>query len=353
SAELKRKREKVKDDPEKAKVFDAKLQVNEIDKQRRLRELEDKNRLSASVLLFNGVLISQYKARCKFHIRRGKTERDLYVVWNPMLNAIDPIACERCDEGTTEVRLCYHCGRIGCADCIEECSQCEVYTCSECGLVSCTVCGKPLCSDCKIVCANCEDIVCERHIESCTCKVRAREAALEQERKRRQVYIQSYQGLVAGEMQAYFDRYVEEHIDELDEKWKREVVKAQELLSESDKQKARQTLRSLDKKYPENAWVKLTLAMQLNPQRQKQEMLDLAKRAVRMSPNSALPRRVLAEAYEINKQLLEALGEYNRTLELIGEEQNEIGDFARMHIEQIQSQLFQRRRRKKRRSDYY
>jgi predicted Zn-dependent protease len=184
--------------------------------------------------------------------------------------------------------------------------------------------------------------------------LQAREAALEQEKQRRQARIQSYQGLVeglpaasaaqAGEMQAYFDRYVEKHIDELDDKWKNAIVKAQESLLEADKQKARQALRSLDKEYPENAWVKLTLAMQLNPQRQKQEMLDLAKRVVRMTPNLALAHRVLAEAYELNEQPLEALSEYNKTLELIGEKQNEISDFAREHIEQIQSHLFQSRR---------
>jgi len=352
SAELREKREKVKNDPEKATIFDTKLEVNEIDKQRRLRELEDKNRLSASSLLFNGVLISQYKARCKFQIKRGKTERDLYVVWNPMLNSIDPIVCEHCNNGTTEVRLCYHCGHIGCADCIEECSQCETYICRECGLVNCAVCGKPLCNNCQIVCTNCGDIVCEKHVESCTCKVQAREAALEEERKKRQAHIQSYQGLVEGEMQAYFDRYIEEHIDELDEKWKRAIVRVQKLLSESDKQKARQTLRSLDREYPENAWVKLTLAMQLNPQRQKQEMLSLAQRVVRMLPNLALVRRILGEAYEINEQSFEALGEYHKTLELIGEKQNDISEFARTHIEQIQSQLFQRLRRKQR-GDYW
>jgi hypothetical protein len=367
SAELKERSAKIKfshsDDPEKTKVFDEKLQVNEIDKQRRIKELEDKNRLYVSVLLFSGLLISQYKARCKYHIKRGKTERDLYVVWNPMLNSIDPIVCERCNKGlpaatlaaqagTTEVRLCYRCGHIGCVDCIEPCSQCETYICWECGLVTCTVCGEPLCSDCKIVCANCSDIVCEKHVESCTCKVQAREAALEQEKQRRQAHIQSYQGLVEGEMQAYFDRYVEEHIDELDDKWKNAIVKAQESLLEVDKQKVRQALRSLDKEYPENAWVKLTLAMQLNPQRQKQEMLDLAKRVVRMTPNLALAHRVLAEAYELNEQPLEALGEYHRTLELTGEKQNEISEFAREHIEQIQSQLFQHRRRK-RGGNYY
>lgn len=351
--ELEEKKERVKNDPQRAQVFDDKLQVNEIDKQRRLRELEDKNRLAVSVLLFNGLLISQYKARGKFRISRGKTERDLYIVWNPILNEIDPIVCEKCQKGTAEVRLCYHCGHIGCADCIEGCSQCKKYTCRECGLAHCTVCDKPFCKDCKIICANCGDIICEKHIELCACKVRAREAALEQERQQRQAHIQSYQGLVSGEMRAYFDRYVEEHIDSLDEKWKRAIAKVQEALLESDQQKARQTLRSLDKEYPQNAWVELTLAMQLNPQRQKSERLNLAQHVAQMLPNLALPHRVLAEAYEMVEQPLEALSEYQKALELIGEEQNETSDFASARIEQIQSQLLQSRRRRKRRGDYY
>jgi len=180
-----------------------------------------------------------------------------------------------------------------------------------------------------------------------------REAAKEEERRKQQTHIQSYQGLVEGEMQLYFDQYVEEHIDELDEKWKHAIVRVQNSLQEDDKPKARQTLRSLDKEYPENAWVKLTLAMQLNPQRQKQEMLDLAQRVVRMLPNLALPHRVLGEAYELTEQSLEALEEYRRTLELIGEEESETSEFAREHIKQIQSQLFQRRRSRKHPVDYY
>ena len=345
ASELKEKSGKVKDDPQKENMFNEKLEVNEIDKQRRLRELEDKNRLSASVLLFNGLLISQYKVRGKFHIKRGKTERDLYVVWNLMLNTIDPIVCEQCNEGTTEVRLCYRCGHIGCADCIEACSQCEIYTCRGCGLANCAVCGEPFCGDCKIVCANCKDVVCEKHLELCTCKVKAREAVSEREEQQRQSHIQSYQGLVEGEMQPYFDRYVERHINELDDKWERAIVRVQKLLSESETQKARQVLRRLDSEYPENAWVKLNLAMQLNPKRQKQEMLDIAQRVARMLPNLALPHRVLAEAYEITGQLFGALSEYHKVLELAPEEQNEIEDFARAHIELIQSQLIKNRRR--------
>jgi len=368
AAELEERRERVKSDPEKAKVFDEKLQVNEIDKQRRLRELEDKSRLSVSLLLFNGFLISQYKARGRYRVSRGKTERDLFVAWNPILNEIDHIACEKCRKGMTDsgwesrgfserkratVQLCYHCGSIGCEDCIEECSQCKTCTCRECELANCVVCDKPLCKDCKIVCADCGDTICEKHLESCTCKVQAREAALEEERRQRQAHIQSYQGLVSGEMQVYFDRYVEEHIDNLDEKWKRAIMRVQKALAESDKPKARQTLRNLDREYPKNAWVQLTLAMQLNPKLQRGEMMNLAQDVVRMLPNLALPHRVLAEAYEISELPLDALDEYEKALELIGEEQNEISDFASERIKQIQSQLMQMRRRRRPRHDYY
>ncbi|MFC1712967.1 hypothetical protein ACFL6S_04815 [Candidatus Poribacteria bacterium] len=327
---LKRDRLVQSDRTEGLKSIDDKLRLSEIERQRRLNEIEEKNALKVSVMLFSASQISQTKIRNRYSVKRGKAERDVYIVWNPALNSVEPLACEICDSETTKMELCSN-AHLGCTACVRTCSVCAAHLCTDCGMTECAVCGDPLCDDCKIVCENCGDVLCEKHVEHCTCKEEKRRKTEEKARKKRKAeeeakeeYMLEFLGAVRGfpeSMKQYHDKYVRSHIDALDQNWKDLISDAQRAIPQKDKTKVRAILRRLDAEYPANAWVKSNLV--LSYKRLSEEIASMAREAVRLAPRMALTHTAMAYIHDDNYDFEAALKSYDQVIRLSGNDETD------------------------------
>lgn len=329
--ELNFKREKLvgtgKDDG--IESIDDKLRLSGIERQRRLNEIQEKNALKVSIMLFSATLISHAKIRNRYRVKRGKAERDIHVVWNPILNDVDPLICEVCGDITLEVEVCSK-SHIGCVKCVHTCSVCGTHLCIDCGMTKCALCGDPLCGQCKTVCDDCGDVVCEKHAESCTCKEEKRRKAEEREKERirkkqeaaerkRQKRIQGFQDIplqLSNSMKRYYDRYVRENLDALDENWKESLIKAQVAMAQDEDTKARTILQKLDKEYPGNVWVKVNIVFSYK--RWTSNVSSLAVQAVEMAPRMASAHAALGHANQLRGMFSQrlAVNNYEKAIEL-------------------------------------
>lgn len=323
--ELKSKRDRLVESERKdgIKSIDDKLRLSEIERQRRLNEIEEKNALKVSIMLFNATVISHTKIRNRYKVKRGRAERDVYVVWNPALNDIDPLICEICGGETLEVELCSN-SHLGCTKCVRTCSVCGARLCKDCGMVECSVCGDPMCGQCKVACDNCGDVLCEKHVEFCTCKEEKRRKKREAEERRRKKKLRELQDIplqLSKSVKRYHGEYVERYVDELDESWKESMIEAQATIEQGDNAKARAILRKLDQEYPKNAWVEANLV--LSYQGWTQKVMSMAQQAAHLAPRMALAHMALGHAYQIHGLLWlwEAIESYEKAIELSGDDE--------------------------------
>ncbi len=344
-SELNLKRDKLIESEKKdgVKSIDDKLRLSEIERQRRLNEIEEKNALKVSVMLFSASLISQTKIRNRYSVKRGKIERSVYVVWNPILNDVDPLACEVCNSETVEIELCSN-SHLGCHRCVRVCSVCMTRLCTKCGMTECAVCGDPLCDDCKIVCENCGDALCKDHIEFCTCKEEKRRKAAERaERKERrereeeehvkEERISEFRDIplrLSESMERYHDKYVRRNIGALDQVWKNLIVKADDIMAHGEDVKARAIFQQLDANYPPNACVKANLI--LTYKRWSQKMASLGPQAVRLAPRMALAHTALAHIHEKNGHPQAAINSYEQARRVAGDDEMDLSVNALFRI---------------------
>jgi len=324
--ELKLKFEKLneRENKEGINTINDKLRLSMIERQRRLKEIEEKNALNAYITLFNATLISQTKIRNKYNVKKGKTERDIYVVWNPVLKDVEPLICEICGTETFDVDLCSS-SHLGCIECVSLCSICGTRICKSCGTLSeCHVCGVFLCDRCKYVCENCGDILCKDHIESCTCKAEKRRNQQEAEMRKKEEHILEFQKnplSLSKSVKQYMDKYVRKNIDSLDEDWKKALVKLQSALTVEDKIKAREILSELDEKYPDNACIKARLV--LTYERFSSRLMSLSRHAVSIAPQLALSHTaygyMLQKRGELNFD--QTIDEYEKVIRLAGDDE--------------------------------
>jgi len=310
------------------KSIEDKLHLSQIERQRRLNEIEEKNALKVSVMLFSASQISQTKIRNEYSVKRGKVERNAYVVWNPALNSVEPLICEICDSETTKVDLCSN-SHLGCTICVRTCSVCATHLCTDCGMTGCAVCGDPLCDDCKTVCENCGDVLCQKHVESCTCKEEKQRKAEEKARKKREAEEEVKEDCIlefldavrwsSESMKQYHDKYIRSHIDALDQNWKDLISDAQRAIPQEDKTKIRGMLRRLDAEYPANAWVKSNLV--LSYKRLTQELSSMATQAVRLAPRMALTHTAMAYVHNDNDDFEAAMKSYDQVIRLSGNDE--------------------------------
>jgi len=324
--ELKLKLEKLneRENKEGTNTINDKLRLSMIERQRRLKEIEEKNALNAHITLFNATLISQTKIRNKYNVKKGKVERDIYVVWNPVLKDVEPLICEICGTETFDVDLCSS-SHLGCMKCISLCSVCGARICKGCGTFSeCHVCGVFLCDKCKYLCENCGDILCKNHIESCTCKTEKRRNEQETEMRKNEEHILEFQKNLlplSKSVKQYMDEYIRKNIGSLDEDWKKALIKIQSALTIEDKIKAREILSGLNEKYPDNAWIKARLI--LTYERFSNRLMSLSRHAVSIAPQLAISHVAYGYMLQRNGELTsdKAIDEYEKVIRLAGDDE--------------------------------
>lgn len=348
---LKRDRLMLSEYKDGIKSIDDKLRLSEIERQRRLNEIEEKNTLKVSVLLFNVTMISQTKIRNRYDLKHGKAEHEIHIVWNPLLNDIDIPVCNVCNSETTRIELCSN-SHIGCPECVSVCSICDACLCSDCGMAKCAACGEPVCGKCKIVCENCGDVLCKSHIESCTCKEEKRRKEAEEkearerkkqekEEKLRQERIRELSNILlwpSEPIEQYLNKYVRENVGELDQKWEDLMHKASRIVGKNDKIKLRPILQELNSKYPPNAWVMSNLV--LSYKRLDQKLASLGTQAVHLASHLALAHMALGYTHERNGDFDAAIKSYEQAAYLAGDSER---DIAANVIYQIGEIFYERR----------
>lgn len=335
--ELNAKREKLlkSERQDGIESIDDKLRLSQIERQRRLNEIDEKNALRVSILLFNATLISHTKIRNRYSVNRGKAERDVYVVWNPHLNDVEPVVCEVCGNLSLEIELCSN-SHLGCTKCVHSCSVCGARLCKSCGMSQCVVCGDPLCGKCKTVCENCGDVVCGKHQESCTCKVEKRRKEREDEDRRRQEKILALQNIplqFSRSLKQYHDKYVTENLDILDDSWGESILDAHNAMMKGEKAIARPVLQRLDDEYPGNAWVKLSLVLSYDRWMQKLE--SLAREAAQIAPRLASVQMALGYVNQKHGETWMAIEEYEKVIEMAGDDETSLVANAHFQIGMI------------------
>ncbi|MEW6619823.1 MAG: hypothetical protein AB1422_10895 [bacterium] len=80
-----------------------KLKINELEKQRKILDLEEKYKLKVNIKLLNVALIYQPKIKCKLEII-GKGNRFYFnVFWNPIFKDIELPFCMKCKSGSYDM----------------------------------------------------------------------------------------------------------------------------------------------------------------------------------------------------------------------------------------------------------
>ncbi len=118
--ELKSKLNKENLDSKKEETLRQKLQINLIEKQRKILDMEKKHNIKVVIGLINVALISQPKVRCIIRLEGKKGEIEFDVFWDPLFKVIEEAYCPKCNLPTSQLWLqpdkgvlCKACNGIG------------------------------------------------------------------------------------------------------------------------------------------------------------------------------------------------------------------------------------------------
>ena len=106
------------DDPKREKI-EARLRSNEIERARRIEELDGRHQVAVHVALVQALWIGQPKltASCRLTPERG-AERSIELVWDPLLSAPEAATCPACGRPTFRFQFDRR-GELHCEGCFQ------------------------------------------------------------------------------------------------------------------------------------------------------------------------------------------------------------------------------------------
>ena len=113
--ELRRRQER-EDDEKKARALEAKRTAADEEKVRKLRELGLKYRLRPRARLMSARILAQPKSFYKVQVDRGKATRTVTVVYDSLLERLEPPVCDTCHLETARIHIDSDL-RLLCPDC--------------------------------------------------------------------------------------------------------------------------------------------------------------------------------------------------------------------------------------------
>lgn len=108
---------------------------------RKLEDLRVKYSISVKVCLVNACRIDLPVVSAPYLLERRDRRREVAFFWNPVLKAVEPVACEGCLSPTSSIFLCDERLHIVCPSCYLSCSVCGRRTCHRCFPAGCPRCG--------------------------------------------------------------------------------------------------------------------------------------------------------------------------------------------------------------------
>lgn len=134
----------------------------ERDKKRSILIEKSKHSLNVNNKLFNTTLIYHPLFSYDVELKNNDTFRIVEVIYNPLLEKLEPIKCDSCHEDIDEIGICTG-GHTVCSGCLSKCGSCSRDFCYSCLQAKCQICGDNICSDCKTRCSKCSKVVCKSH----------------------------------------------------------------------------------------------------------------------------------------------------------------------------------------------
>lgn len=136
----------------------------------KLADAEARYRLRIDLELITAELVTQPKLELRVQIENRNTQVQRRLVWDPLLHAIEPLACDVCGRPGLSLHLCAG-GHLVHAGCLleEQCVDCKRVYCRLCGeqMANCAVCGRPVCRASLIDCGICGRGTCHEHKGLC------------------------------------------------------------------------------------------------------------------------------------------------------------------------------------------
>ncbi len=165
--DTRRRLEKAEDDRRPA--LEAKLATVESERQSKLADVEQKYHLRIQLELVNLAIIAQPKLDLMVEIRKRGVTVKRRISWDPLLHAVDGLACDSCGRAGHTLFLCEN-GHLAHAECLApQCVDCKRTFCQKCAgeVQSCVVCERPVCVHSLIKCKECGRGTCQEHTGQC------------------------------------------------------------------------------------------------------------------------------------------------------------------------------------------
>jgi hypothetical protein len=150
-------------------ALESKIAAIVAERESKLADVEQKYRLRVQLELVSLAVIALPKLDLTVEIRKRTSTVKRTVSWNPLLHAVDPLACDVCNHSGTTLHLCDN-GHLAHTDCLApQCVECKRTFCQKCAheVATCAVCDRPICVHSLTRCAECKRVTCGDHAGEC------------------------------------------------------------------------------------------------------------------------------------------------------------------------------------------
>lgn len=139
------------------------------ERRHKLADLAERYQVHINLTLLNALVIQQPKLIQGMQIANRSAQANVYAVWDPLLNQLEPLYCQVCGEAGERLYLCQN-GHLAHESCLAPaCIDCKRVFCGDCAaeVGVCDVCQKPLCRHSQVTCRQCGRHTCQAHLGLC------------------------------------------------------------------------------------------------------------------------------------------------------------------------------------------
>jgi hypothetical protein len=158
-----------KADGDRLPALESKIAAILSEREAKLADVEQKYHLRIQLELLNLAVITLPKLDLTVEIRKRSVAVQRILSWNPLLHAIDPLACDVCGQAGVALVLCEN-GHLAHEACLApQCVDCKRTYCQKCAseVQQCAVCERPVCTHSLVCCPTCQRVTCQEHANEC------------------------------------------------------------------------------------------------------------------------------------------------------------------------------------------
>ncbi len=155
--------------PERRPGLQDKLTAVLAERRHKLADLAERYQVYINLTLLNVLVIQQPKLIQGMQIANRSAQTNVYAVWDPLLNQLEPLYCQVCGQAGERLYLCQN-GHLAHEGCLAPaCIDCKRVFCRDCAqeVGVCDVCREPLCRHSQVRCRDCGRHTCQAHQGLC------------------------------------------------------------------------------------------------------------------------------------------------------------------------------------------